>query len=137
MNVTDDETWVAYVNTRQNSSHCNVRHTISPSKPKKAHKTLSVRKVMAAVFWCVKGILLFWFYVTWYDHHFCSQLWHFEKTKKSFEYIYIMERQYCMLSHPIGRVRCWPAKGPITWKKLSARLVNIICAKSERYFYLI
>ncbi|KAJ4439139.1 hypothetical protein ANN_15096 [Periplaneta americana] len=56
--VTGDETWVRYVNAETKLQSMQWGHTHSPKKTTKCRQTLSTTKLMAAVFWDTKGILL-------------------------------------------------------------------------------
>jgi hypothetical protein len=56
--VTDDETWVIFVNVESTEQLKQWRHPHSPTKPKKFKETLSARKLMAAVFWDSKRVLM-------------------------------------------------------------------------------
>jgi hypothetical protein len=55
--VIDDETYVSFANV-ETKEQSQWMHTHSPSKPKKFKQTLSARKLMAAVFWDRKGVLI-------------------------------------------------------------------------------
>jgi hypothetical protein len=54
--VTDDETWVSFVNVETKVQSKQWMQTYSPNKPKKFKQTLSTRKLMATVFWGRKGV---------------------------------------------------------------------------------
>jgi hypothetical protein len=56
--VKDDETWVSFVNVETKEQSKNSMHTHSQNKAKKFEETLSARKLMAAVFWDRKGVLM-------------------------------------------------------------------------------
>jgi hypothetical protein len=55
--VTDDETWVSFVNVQTEEQSKQWIHTHSPNKPKKFKQT-SARKLMATVFCGRKGMLM-------------------------------------------------------------------------------
>ncbi|XP_067123351.1 histone-lysine N-methyltransferase SETMAR-like [Centruroides vittatus] len=55
--VTGDETYVSHMTPESKQQSMEWRHTSSPTKVK-AKQTISVRKIMATVFWDRKGILL-------------------------------------------------------------------------------
>lgn len=55
--VTGDETWVAHYTPESKRQSQQWRHTLSPSA-KKFKTTISVKKIMASVFWDHKGIIL-------------------------------------------------------------------------------
>jgi hypothetical protein len=56
--VTGDETWVSFVNVKTKEQSKQWVHAHSPNKPKKFKKRLFVRKLIAAVFWDRKGMLM-------------------------------------------------------------------------------
>jgi hypothetical protein len=56
--VTGDETWVSFMNVETKEQSKQSMHTHSPNQPKKFKQKLSVRKLMAAVFWDRKGVLV-------------------------------------------------------------------------------
>jgi hypothetical protein len=53
--VIGDETWVSFVNVEAKQQS---KHTHSPNKPKNVKQTLPTRKLMAAIFWERKGVLI-------------------------------------------------------------------------------
>jgi hypothetical protein len=56
--VTGDKTWVSFVIDNIKKQSKQWMHTHSPNKLKKFKQTLSARKLMAAVFWDRKGVLM-------------------------------------------------------------------------------
>jgi uncharacterized damage-inducible protein DinB len=56
--ITDDETWISFVNAETKEQSKQWMHTQSPNKPKKFKQIMSARKLMAAVFWARKGVLM-------------------------------------------------------------------------------
>jgi hypothetical protein len=56
--VTGNETWVKFVNVETKEQSRQWIHTHSPNKPRKFKQLLANRKLMAAVFWDRKGVLL-------------------------------------------------------------------------------
>jgi hypothetical protein len=56
--VTDDETWVSFVNVETKEQSKQGMHTHSPNRPKKFKQRLSASKLMATVFWDRKGVLM-------------------------------------------------------------------------------
>jgi hypothetical protein len=56
--VTGDETSVSFVNVETKEQSKQRMHTRSPKKPNKFKETSSVRKLMSAVFWDRKGVLM-------------------------------------------------------------------------------
>jgi histone-lysine N-methyltransferase SETMAR len=56
--VTGDETWVKFVNVETKEQSRQWMHTHSLLKPRKFKQLLSNRKLMAAVFWDRKGVVL-------------------------------------------------------------------------------
>jgi hypothetical protein len=56
--ITDGETWVSFVNAQTKEQPKQWVHTHSPKKPKKFKQTLPARKLMTAVSWDRKGILM-------------------------------------------------------------------------------
>ncbi|GFV46849.1 HTH_48 domain-containing protein [Trichonephila clavipes] len=56
-NFTKDETWISHITPEANQQSMELRHTSSPVKVK-AKRTLSMRKIMATVFWDRHGV--FW-----------------------------------------------------------------------------
>jgi hypothetical protein len=56
--VTDDETWVSFVNVETKEQSKQWMHTHSPNKPINFIQTLSARKLMVTVFWDRKGMLM-------------------------------------------------------------------------------
>jgi histone-lysine N-methyltransferase SETMAR len=62
--VTDDETWVQFMNAETKEQSQQWMHTHSANKSKKFQCTLSNKKMMATVFWDRKGILLTEFMAT-------------------------------------------------------------------------
>jgi predicted ATP-grasp superfamily ATP-dependent carboligase len=55
--VISDEIWVSFVNAETKEQSKLWMHTHSPNKPNK-FKQMSARKVIAAVFWGRKGVLM-------------------------------------------------------------------------------
>jgi hypothetical protein len=55
--VTDDETWVSFVNVETKEQSKQRMHTHSPNKPNRFKQT-SARKLMVALFWDRKGVLI-------------------------------------------------------------------------------
>jgi histone-lysine N-methyltransferase SETMAR len=62
--VTGDETWVSFVNVETKEQSKQWMHTHSPNKPKK-FKQMSASRLMAAVFWDRKGVLMVGFMQHW------------------------------------------------------------------------
>jgi len=58
--VTGDETWVSHATPESKQHSMDWRHTSSPTKTK-FKQTTSTRKIMCAVFWDRKGVLLVYF----------------------------------------------------------------------------
>jgi hypothetical protein len=56
--VTADEIWVSFVNVQTKLQPKKPMHTHLPNKSKKFKYTLSARKLIAAVFWNRKGVLI-------------------------------------------------------------------------------
>ena len=56
--VTGDETCVKFVNVATKEQSRKWMHTHSPHKPRKFKQSLANRKLMAAMFWDRKGVLL-------------------------------------------------------------------------------
>jgi Fe2+ transport system protein B len=56
--VTVDETWVSFVNVETKEQSKQWMCTHSPNKSKKFKQALPARKLMAAVFWDKKGMLM-------------------------------------------------------------------------------
>jgi hypothetical protein len=55
--VTGDETSVSFFNAKTKEQSKQWMHTHSPNQPKK-FKQMSARKLMATVFWDMKGVLM-------------------------------------------------------------------------------
>jgi hypothetical protein len=58
LQVTSDETWVSFVNVETKEQSKQWMHAHPPNKPKKIKQRLSARKLIAAVFWDMKGVLM-------------------------------------------------------------------------------
>jgi histone-lysine N-methyltransferase SETMAR len=56
--VTGDETWVSHFTPMSKHQSCEWHHLWSPKKPRKFKQVVSMRKIMATVFWDRKGVLL-------------------------------------------------------------------------------
>jgi hypothetical protein len=56
--VTGDEIWVSFVNVEIKEQPKQWRHIHSPEEPKKFKQTSSARKLVATVFWYMKGVLM-------------------------------------------------------------------------------
>jgi hypothetical protein len=56
--VTDDKTWVLFVNVEAKEHSKQWMHTHSQDKMKKFKQTLSARELMTTVFWDRKGVLV-------------------------------------------------------------------------------
>jgi hypothetical protein len=56
--VTGDETWVSYVNVESKEQSKQWTHTHSPNKPRNFKQKLPARKLMTAVLWDRKGVLM-------------------------------------------------------------------------------
>jgi hypothetical protein len=56
--VTGDKTRVSFVNVETEEQSKQWMHIHSPNKPKKFKQMLSARKLIAAVFWDRKGVLM-------------------------------------------------------------------------------
>jgi hypothetical protein len=56
--ATADETWVLFVNVETKEQWKQQMHTHSPKNVKEFKQTLSARKLMVAVFWGRKGMLM-------------------------------------------------------------------------------
>jgi hypothetical protein len=56
--MTADESWVSFVNVETKAQSKRWMHTHSSNKPESLNKRLSARKLMTAVFWDRKGMLM-------------------------------------------------------------------------------
>jgi hypothetical protein len=56
--VTGDETWISFVNVEAKQQSKQWMHTHPPNKPKKFKQMLSATKLMAAVFWDRKVVVV-------------------------------------------------------------------------------
>jgi uncharacterized damage-inducible protein DinB len=56
--ITGDEMWVSFVNAETKEQSKQWMHTHSSNKSKKFKQIMSARKLMAAVFWDRKGVLM-------------------------------------------------------------------------------
>jgi hypothetical protein len=56
--TTGDETWVSFVNVETKERSKQWMHACSPNKPKKIKQRFSARKLMPAVFWDRKEVLI-------------------------------------------------------------------------------
>jgi hypothetical protein len=58
LQVTGEETWVSFVSVETKQQSKQWMHTHSPNKVKKLKQTFSARKLMGAVLWDRKGVLM-------------------------------------------------------------------------------